>query len=127
MGRGFGDELEHTGVRGERPGYFARSNFQTKSTLFQILPTAALMSSAIVLCFCFFKVSVQAPLRHWYCFKSIIIAPISERTQTIPNPTNIPVNTPVFCILCSLCICGCIFVDVIFFFKKSHLWTGVGN
>ncbi len=38
-GRGFGGRLEHSG---ERPGSCTCSNFQAKSTLFPILPTAAL-------------------------------------------------------------------------------------
>ncbi len=45
VGRGFGDELDRTGVRGERPGSCTCSNFQAKSTLFSILPTAALTSA----------------------------------------------------------------------------------
>ncbi len=38
-----GDELDRTGVRRERPGSCTRSNFQAKSALFSILPTAALI------------------------------------------------------------------------------------
>ncbi len=41
-GRGFGDELDRTRVRGERPGGCTCSNFQAKSPLFSFLPTAAL-------------------------------------------------------------------------------------
>ncbi len=41
-GRDFGDKLDRTRVRGERPGSCTRSNFQAKSTLLSILPTVAL-------------------------------------------------------------------------------------
>jgi len=33
------------------------------------------------------KVSVQAPFRHRYRFKSTGLAPVSEKTQTIPIPS----------------------------------------
>ena len=46
------------------------------------------MSSIVALCFKKKKVSVQAPFRHRYRFKSIGLAPVSEKTQTIPIPTN---------------------------------------
>jgi len=36
----------------------------------------------------FFKVSVQAPFRHRYRFKSTSLAPVSEKNQMIPIPTN---------------------------------------
>ncbi len=48
MGRGFGDKLDRTGVRGERPESCTRSDFQAKSTLFSILPTAALMNGEML-------------------------------------------------------------------------------
>jgi len=32
------------------------------------------------------KVPVQAPFRHRHRFKSIDLAPVSDKTQTIPNP-----------------------------------------
>ena len=47
----------------------------------------SLMLSIVALCFKKKKVAVQAPFRHRYRFKSIDLAPVSEKTQTIPIPT----------------------------------------
>src|SRR4029434_7014302 len=46
------------------------------------------MSSIVI--FFFIKVSVPAPFRHRYRFKSIGYVPVAEKTQTIPIPTYEP-------------------------------------
>ena len=52
------------------------------------------MSPTVVLCsfFIFYIIYIINILyifrfRHWHRFKSIVLAPVSEETQTIPNPT----------------------------------------
>ena len=55
----------------------------------------SLMSSIVALCFKKKKVAVQAPFRHRYRFKSIGLAPVSEKTQTIPIPSvHIKLQSP---------------------------------
>ena len=44
------------------------------------------MSSIVALCFKKKKVSVPAPFRHRYRFKSIDYVPVSDKNQTIPIP-----------------------------------------
>src|SRR4029434_2025366 len=48
----------------------------------------SLMSSIVALCFKKKKVSVLAPFRHRYRFKSIGYVPVSDKNQTIPIPTQ---------------------------------------
>src|SRR4029434_456283 len=45
------------------------------------------MSSIVNIFLFFIKVSVPAPFRHRYRFKSIGYAPVSDKNQTIPIPT----------------------------------------
>ena len=47
------------------------------------------MSSIVALCFKKKKVSVPAPFRHRYRFKSIGYVPVSDKNQTIPIPSDV--------------------------------------
>src|SRR4029434_2519803 len=57
----------------------------------------SLMSSIVALCFKK-KVAVQAPFRHRYRFKSIGLAPVSEKTQTIPIPKICVLSDTYLCV-----------------------------
>ncbi len=94
LGRGFGGKLDRTRIRGEGPGSCTHSDFQAKSTLFSILPTAALIQLMLGL-----MIGLHTSIGSLNCFFS----PISGLT--------------VFLMLCYKVI----FIRNLYFFFCPHL------